>query len=222
MKIVSILFKRKKQYSALAKVFERSLKAVMPGVPYEIIEIGMPPNIDHKRDTAYAFFAAAQYVLKQKQLVAMCDIDMMFQKSITDITKKDFDIAVTTRSKMKYNTGLWFYRPNIRSKYFMKKWIYYTRIIINNFCKYEGFSWENGGPDQASLKWTVDKIKNIRLLELPCSDWNSTQSEWKYADEKTRIIHIKSQLRSLIFKKIEPPTDLLYLRPFIQKWRSYL
>lgn len=222
MKIISVCFERSGKYGKLATVFEKSLKAVMPAMRYEIIKPKMPPNIDHKRDTAFAFLAAAYYVLKQKELIAVCDIDMMFLKPITDASMMRFDIAVTTRNKMKYNTGLWFYRPNSRSKMFVRKWIAYTKIIMGNFCKYEGFSWENGGIDQASLRWAVDKVKNIKVLELPCQKWNSTQSEWKNADEETKIIHIKSKLRTIIFKKLPCPDELSYLKPFIQKWRSYL
>ena len=222
MKIISILFERKRKYNALATVFERSLKAVMPRIDYEIIRIKMPPNVDHKRDTAYAFLAAANYVLKQKKLIAVADIDFLFLKSIEDIQQKQFDIAVTTRNKMKYNTGLWFYRPGVRSAAFVRKWIRYTKKIVDNFCNYEEFSWTHGGIDQASLFWTVGKCPNINLLELPCLTWNATQSEWKHVNEYTKIIHIKSKLRTIIFKKKEIPAELSYLRPFVQKWRSYL
>jgi hypothetical protein len=226
MKIITAFFARKSFYNKLLRVFKNSCKSVMPGIKIEIIKPLKPhKNIDHKRDTAFAFLDAAYYVLKQRELIAVCDCDMMFLKSIEYIEDKEFDIAVTTRDKIKFNTGLWFYRPSERSRLFVIEWINQTKKIMENFCRYEEFCHEHGGIDQASLFVTVKKLKRkIKLLELPCSEWNSTQSEWKEVDKNTRIVHIKSKLRLLCSGRIDPATsaDIKYLLPLKEKWESFL
>lgn len=219
MKIVTVYFERKSKFRTYLKVFKISAKKTMPKANIEIIKPDMPVNIDHKRDTAFAFIAAAEYALNSKESLAVCDVDLMFIKSIMDIEKKSFDIAVTTRNKMKYNTGLWFYRPSKQSRAFVKEWIKNTHKIVNNFCKYEEFSWKNGGIDQASLALTVKKNKDCKIHELPCLEWNATQSEWKHVTEATRVIHIKSKLAQVAFGK-PIPEGHEYMEPLIKKWKE--
>lgn len=224
MKLITVFFARKNKYYELLKVFNNSMRIVMPEIKFKLIKIKKPENIDHKRDTAFAFLAAAEYALKSNCLLAVADCDLMFLKSIKDIHNFEFDIAITTRNKMKYNTGLWFYRPNKRSQVFLKKWIANTKILMNNFCKYESFCWSHGGIDQASLYMTVEKNKKTKIIELPCQEWNATQTEWNSINENTRVIHIKSKLRSAIFNntEIDPYGEYSFLIPLIKKWRSFL
>jgi hypothetical protein len=225
MKIIAIYFQRKPAYKKMARVFENSLVSCMPAVKYEIVKIKHPKNIDHKRDCAYAFLAAANRVLREKELTIVCDIDLLFLKPILDIANFNFDIAVTVRKSIPYNTGLWAYRPTARARQFIEKWIYYTHTIMKNFCKYEGFSWDNGGIDQASLKWTMDKNQNnciATVKELDCQEWNATQSEWKLINNKTRVIHYKSKLRKACFKDDFNYEKLEYLKPLVRIWRDFL
>jgi len=224
MKLITVFFARKNKYNKLLTVFQNSMRAVMPDVKFKLVKIKKPENIDHKRDTAFAFLAAAEYALESNGLLAIADCDLMFLKSIDDIHELDFDIAVTTRNKMKYNTGLWFYRPNKRSETFVKKWIVNTKMLMNNFCKYENFCWTHGGIDQASLHMTIEKNKKAKVLELPCQEWNATQSEWNSVADNTRVIHIKSKLRSAIFNntEIDPEGEYNFLIPLIKKWRTFV
>ena len=223
MKIITIFFARKKQYNKLLRVWVNSLKKSMPKVNYEIIQIKKPKNIDHKRDTAFAFLAACEYALKSKEILAICDIDLMFLKDITEIEKKDFDIAITIRKKMKYNTGVWFFKPTPQAKQFLQKWIKNTQRLINNFCKNEDFCWKHGGIDQASLYLTIKKDKKTKILELPCNEWNATQSEWNTIKmHKVRIVHIKSKLRLAVFNKITIPPEHKNMNMLKNKWKEFL
>lgn len=223
MKLITIYFERKKQFKIFLTVFRRSAKKCMPYVNLEIVKIPMPPDIDHKRDTAFAFFAAAKYALRSKEDLMIADVDLMFRRSIMDIWKRSFDIAITVRDRenMRYNTGLWFYRPTEASRLFVKQWIINTKKIVKNFCKYEEFSWQYGGIDQASLYMTLKKNKNAKILELPCLEWNATQSEWKHIDNNVRVIHVKSKLRLAAFGKIEVPPEMDYMNPILKTWKRY-
>lgn len=222
MKIVTVYFERKKQYRKFLTVFRRSARAIMPKVKIEIVTPEMPKNIDHKRDTAFAFLAAANYALRSKVPLVIADVDLMFVKPINDVWKIPFDIAVTTRNEMKYNTGLWLYRPSEKSRLFVKQWIKNTKHLMRNFCKYEDFTWQHGGIDQASLYMTIKGNKAIKIKELPCLEWNACQGEWKHADDKTRVIHIKSKLRLAALGKIDIPEGHEYMIPLVKKWRKYL
>lgn len=224
MKIVTFFFARKTQYRTLLRIWEKSLKKTMPKVNYEIIRMETPVNIDHKRDTAFAFLAACKYALKSKESLAVCDSDLMFLKNITDIENKNFDLAITVRQgKMKYNTGLWFFKPTDKAKLFIAQWINFTEMLMEDFCKHEEFCWEYGGIDQASLYLTLRKNRGTKILELPCEEWNSTQSEWKnYNPNITRVIHIKSKLRSVLLKRKEIPEGHDYMVPLIALGRKYI
>lgn len=224
MKIITIFFARNRKYNKLLNVFETSLKSCMPNVPYSRIEIKLPPNIDHKRDCAYAFLAAANYVKEQKEKIIVCDADLMFLQSIEEINNYDFDIAITTRKKIKYNTGLWVYNPSSKSKKFLTRWIRYTNNLMNDFTNYEDFCWSHGGIDQASLALTIEKNNECKILELPCEIWNSTQSEWALYNEETKVVHIKSKLRSLLFNRdrnAEIEDKYKYLIPLMEKWKGF-
>ena len=224
MKIISIFFQRKPYFGKLKKVFENSLLSCMPHVNYEIIQMKKPKKIDHKRDCAYAFLEAAKKVLIQRELTVVCDIDLLFLKPIFDIQKFNFDIAITVRKSIPYNTGLWVYNPTDRAKKFLDKWVIYTQTIMKNFSKYEQFSWDNGGIDQASFSWLMKKNKNNEIAtvkKLDCQEWNATQSEWNKIDNKTKIIHIKSKLRKACFNKNFNFDEYEYLKPLVQIFKDF-
>lgn len=207
----------------MLNVWKKSLKKSMPGQKYEIVRIEKPVNIDHKRDTAFAFLAACEYALKSKECLAICDSDLLFLQNISEVEKMDFDIAVTTRSKMKYNTGVWFFKPTKAARAFLKDWIKFTKRILENFTRNEDFCWKHGGIDQASLYLTIRKNKKAKVLELPCDVYNATQSEWNTIKMwKVKIIHIKSKLRQAVFNKIEIPPEHKNMHKLIAKWREFV
>ena len=224
MKIITVFFARSPKYNKLLKVFETSLKLHMPNIDYQRIDIPKPKNIDHKRDTAFAFIAAAKHALYHKKgIIAVADCDLMFLKSIENIKQYDFDIAITTRKKMKYNTGLWFMRPTKEAKKFLIEWMIKTVYLMKNFCEQEEFCWDHGGIDQAALHLAIQKNTETKILELPCMEWNATQSEWRNINDQTRVIHIKSKLREFCCKlKKVPGEQYQYLNPIIETWRYYL
>lgn len=226
--IMTVYFDRGKKYTKLLTVFLKSASHFMPDKKIKVLKIAKPRNIDHRRDTAFAFIAAAEYVLKSKKNIAICDCDLMFTNSIHDGFKLDYDIAVTVREYPKYNTGLWFFKPNERSKKFLKKWIYYTQFLMAHYKERRDLLYNQGGIDQASLYLTIQYYKKfnkkINILELPCQEWNACQSEWHNINEDTRIIHIKSKLRIACFggkrgKHVLRKLD--YLNPIVMEWQGY-
>lgn len=233
MKIISSYFNRNGKYGNLRKVFESSLQKYMPNVEYEIREMKMPRKIDHKRDTAWAFFDAAEYAYLTDEELIICDIDLMFRGSIEDIMNHDFDIAITTRESFKhpYNTGLWAYRPTRTAKRFLGNWLYHTEKLVKTFDTEIEFITTHGGIDQASLSRAIEFNKHYdraRILRLDCKEYNSEQSCWKDMDGNTKVVHIKSGLRTacltgVITDKLkEQWPDEGHRNKIIKEFRGYL
>lgn len=220
--IVTVFFDRKKRYNKFLKVFKRSAKKHMPNEKITTLNMQMPPNIDHKRDTAYAFIKAAEYAINSNNRLVITDVDLMFTGNILKAWNYNFDIAVTVRDDPKYNTGVWFYRPTANSKSFVKEWIQETKRLMNDYDKEYDFIHSNGGLDQASLCSTINKNKNAIIKELPCVEWNACQHEWKDVNKNTKVVHVKSKLRLVAVNNKDIPEDMEYLKPLAKKWRRYL
>lgn len=229
MKILSSFFDRNKQYGPLRTVFERSAAAVMPDIPVEIRNMPMPIKIDHKRDTAWAFLDAANYVLESNEDIAVCDIDLMFTGDISKAFEHDFDIGITVREgKHPYNTGVWFSRPTQPARDFVYRWIELTELLIDTYEKNYPFIHSHGGIDQASLAMAMVEQHMAEVHQFPCVEYNAEQSCWKDMDHRTRVVHIKSGLRKYCLTGIaddklrEQWPDDMARQATYQKFRSYL
>ena len=233
MQIISSYFNRKKgigkykdvDYSKLKKVFENSLQFTMPDMKYHIYEMKPPRPETWRHDLAHSSLKVSQEVLRTKELTAVCDIDLMFLRDISDIQEMDFDIAITKRNfKAPINSGVWFYRPGKNAENFVNLWIKNKLKIMKNYSKYEKTVIKAAGINQGSLVMTIEELgPKIKLLELPCVEWNATQTEWKKITDKTRIIHIKSEVRKYclgLWKSTKEGHE--YMVPLVDKWKSFL
>lgn len=222
MKIVAAYFDRKNKYKILLEVFKKSIKAIMPKVEVNILKTEEPKNISRKNDMAHAFNVAAKQAINSGCNVAVCDIDLLFIKSIEPAFKLDFDVAVTVRSKYKYNTGLWFMKPTAAAIKFVRLWIKCTKYLMLNAELESEIIEKYAGIDQASLAMAIKTNHNAKILELPCTEWNSCQGEWKDFNNDTRVLHIKSALRGVAVKRKQPIEGQEYIIPLAEMWRAYL
>lgn len=176
-------------YARLRRVFERSALAAMPRVEIEVLELPAMPSRQHAM--AECFLAAAERAIERAEPVAVCDLDLLFLRSIEPAWNEPFDVAVTVRdSPMRYNTGLWFYRP--AGAAFVRRWCGWVRRMLAGERAAEVKRY--GGIDQAALAAAVAE-GGAAVLDLPCRVWNATQSEWAEVNEETRVVHVKSALR---------------------------
>lgn len=199
MKIVSVYFDEKPIYRTLRRIYENSLRAVMPDIESVILEPGKQnrEHYSHKLDTAAGFIAAANYVVQQEEICAVVDIDILWRKRIDDLWMGQYDLAVTVReTKAKYNTGLWIYTPHARKA--VTIWKLYTKYYADNLTRLHDEIWSWGGIDQIALRDTIKECPELKVIELPCQEWNAEQSTWHRVNEKTRLIHLKSKLRQEI------------------------
>lgn len=227
MKIIAAYFNRKNKYKKLLKVFLRSLKKVMPKIKIKLLKPEIKTKYNRKNDITSSFLETAYYALESKEDLIIADVDLMFLKSIGDIFKHEFDIAITIRgdSGKQYNTGLWFYRPTEKAQKFLRLWIIETERLIAEAKKNKKWLFSHGGVDQMSLHRILElneKKKYANIKRLPCKVWNACQTEWEKVDKKTRVVHIKSKLRSYVLKGQKPREHLKAIKKLGTIWKGYL
>lgn len=207
MKVVTVYFDEKPIYRKLKEIFVNSYREVMPGTELVILEPGKQKRkkYNHKLDTAVGFITAANYVIQQGGSCIVVDIDMLWIKSVLDVFKQEFDLAVTVRDcKAKYNTGFWVYTPHARKA--VVQWKVFTDYYAENLDRLHDEIWQHGGIDQIALHDTIKTSPELKVLELPCREWNAEQTTWNEVDGSTRLIHIKSKLRQAVGgKDIDDP-----------------
>lgn len=219
VKIIAVYYDPSGVYADLLRVFRRSAERAMPAAQLDLINIPEPPYQDRVRKIAACFIASAEAAMASTEPVCVADIDLMFYRSIADVFDRPFDIAITVRDGIPYNTGLWFARPTESARLFLREWIENTRLIVDNQQEFREYVRFHGGIDQASLAMTLAENETARVIQLPCVEWNNCQDEWIRFSELTRVVHIKSRLRLLCQNKIPELTQDFYLRPIINEWR---
>ena len=227
MKIITAYFYRHDNYAKLLNVFMRSAARTMPGVKVEVVETSVPmqkytgeQKFDHHMDTYFGFMAKTERALYEDGPVCIADNDIIFFQSVEDVFNKDFDIAVTTRDhKCNLNTGVFFSRGTTAAKAFITRWLEHTRAIATQFD--EDRISRHAGIDQAALFQTLEDGLPVKVLFLPCLIWNAEQTCWKHMTTKTRVVHIKSGLRDIVFGKKKMNRKLYYLKPILEEIQKY-
>ena len=224
MKLLTAYFDRNGKYKKLFTVFKASAEHRIPEVTIEVLKLKHPgKTVNHKFDACYAHLKACEKIIADKKNVTVCDCDLLFLKDISDVWEMDFDIAITVRERIPFNTGIWWYRHNKRSENFIREWIKYTNAIKKELqsgnVPCERFVHYHGGIDQASLATALINNPDVNILRLESVIWNSCQHEWEFINSDTRIVHIKSNLRKYCFGQIKYPPG--YLKPIVKTWRKY-
>ncbi len=227
MKIISAYFHRHDNYAKLLNVFMRSAERTMPGVKVEVVNIEVPMKkysgerkFDHHMDTYFGFMAKTERALREEGPVCVSDNDIIFLQSVEDVFRNDFDIAVTTREhKCHLNTGVFFSRGTPAAKMFIERWLEHTREIATQFD--EDRISRHAGIDQAALFQTLEDDLPVKVIFLPCIIWNAEQTCWKHLTPETRVVHIKSGLRDIVFGKKKMNRKLYYLKPILEEIQKY-
>jgi hypothetical protein len=227
LKIVTAYFHRADDYAKLLNVFTLSAQKHMPGIEIETVRFEVPmrkygidPKFNHHMDTYFAFMAKTRAALKYSDPVCISDNDIMFRGSIEDVWALDFDIAVTTRDhECHLNTGVFFSRQTPAAKQFIVEWLKHTEEIATLF-DIDHIS-RHAGIDQAALFQTLEENKTAKVLFLPCQFWNAEQTCWKTITNDTRVVHIKSKLRLIIFGKMKINKKYSYLSNIVKEIESY-
>lgn len=157
--------------------------------------------------------------------ILLIDADTFITRPIDDIWARDFDIAYTVRTfELPINGGVMFVRVTPETQAFVDRWRYHNhRMLVDGDLH---IAWKNlyGGINQASFGYMISCIDQpLNFLPLSCTEWNCEDSCWHRFDPGvTRIVHVKSGLRRLIFPRVgappTPPDVEQVLRPIVDRW----
>jgi len=157
--------------------------------------------------------------------ILLLDVDTFFVNPIDDIWDHDFDLAYTVRSYiLPFNGGVVFARATPRTKAFMNRWREQNAAMYADEHYHMQWKQKYGGINQASFGCVLDSDHGATLLKLPCVEWNCEDSCWHQFDPRlTRIVHVKSGLRRLIFEgrvwpRAEPYWTEERLTPLAERW----
>lgn len=215
MQLHTLLFGNRGSYERMVNVLFRSVLKHSSNTPLIIHQKQLPKELKWKglgRDqtvidnTAKSqYFAELIQSLKNKDVVGLIDCDTMVINPLESIEKMDFDIGITWRpdkAKLMFNSGVVFVRVSQRIKDFYKEWADVATEMLESRKFFDAWRDPYGGVNQTSLGYMLEQKewKKIKVLKLPCQEWNCENSTWhKFDPASTRIVHILGSLRHYVF-----------------------
>lgn len=138
---------------------------------------------------------------RQENLVLM-DADTFICNEINSAFDEDFDIGLTFRKyKIPFNAGVVFFKPTDKAMKFMNAWYSENMRLLNRRTEFSVGIKKYGGVNQASLA-NVLRNPARQYKKFDCATWNCEQSSWNTFSDDTRVVHVKSELRSHIFGNV--------------------
>jgi len=134
--------------------------------------------------------------------ICLIDSDTFLVNGFDGVWDQDFDIAITVRDfVIPINTGVIFVRVTPQTKAFMQRWHDVNAAMYADIPFHTQWAEKYGGMTQASLGSILESGDHgLNVLNLPCREWNCEDSSWGEFDPAvTRVLHVKSGLRRLIF-----------------------
>lgn len=158
----------------------------------------------------------------------LVDADVMVLRPIADIWEQAFDVAYTVKAEplppsapFPFNLGVMFLRMSEPVRGLLSAWL---RMNADLFAMTptDARVWRrtHGGINQAAFGMIVERgaLDGLKVLTLPCAEWNCEESAWDTFDpDRTRIVHVKGELRRELFQACRPKPAL---EPLIQRWRG--
>lgn len=185
-------------YAPLARVLDFSARAYNPGWLVDVVRTRRQPltRYDGFRQKAIDWFRAVRHA-PEGTPIALLDVDMLITGSLDPVWDEDFDIAVTMRetAREQLNSGAMFVRASTGTVAFLERWMRRTSRLAKD-PKTRKFS------DQHALAQLLETTP-LRVKYLPCRVWNCEQTHWKDFSSETRIVHIKSDVRGVIFGHLD-------------------
>lgn len=154
--------------------------------------------------------------------ILLMDVDMVILRPLDDVWAQPFDYAYTVKPTTRYpfNSGVVFVRVSERIRAFFRVWCAENLRMLGDRDRHMPWRKKYGGINQAALGFALehDVMRDLHVLPLPCAEWNCEDSSWPtFRPERVRILHVKSQLRKIIFNKEAVPP---MLRPVVTCWRQ--
>lgn len=157
---------------------------------------------------------------KDGERLLFIDTDTVVLRSLDDIWKRDFDKAITAKeSRFPFNSGVVFVRSSTHTRRFFADWLHENERMLADEKNHTPWRTKYGGLNQASLGYMLEQGLPLKVIRIPCREWNCEDSCWRKFDSSTRILHVKGELRRALFEPAKQP-----IRPHISKvaraWRT--
>lgn len=156
--------------------------------------------------------------------ILLIDADTAILRPLDDIWERDFDVAYTERDRsvMRFpiNGGVLFVRVTEAAKAFVEAWRLENRRMLT-LKDWRATYGVFGGINQAAFMVTLKRRADFgaAALALPCREWNCEDSSWRTFDPaRTRILHVKSELKRNVFSRYAPIRG--DLQPLVAIWRQ--
>lgn len=166
-------------------------------------------------------------ILNSNNPVLLIDCDLLFLDNISEIFNTDYDIVLTSRdySETKYNAGVIYFDSNNKTKEFISEWYRLSKeeFDINNPI-WKSILKRAKGATQSTLTYMIENNKTFgcKIGYLPCKIWNCAGSDFDKFSKDTKILHIKSELRQLIFEEKIKNNNYIRILTFLkQLWKKY-
>lgn len=159
------------------------------------------------------------------QLLLM-DSDCVIQRPLDDIWERPFDIAFTHRRpcvrKIPINGGVVFLRVSEPVRAFFCAWLDENVAMLRDKAHHRRWYPIYGGMNQSALGAMLEggRLEHLKVEWLPCSEWNVADAEWASHWKTGRILHLKGDLRLVLFEDRKPRRSTAHLVPMVQYWRG--
>lgn len=182
------------------------------------------------REMADSYVWNTQKMLHWAELIAntpdgaellLLDADVMVLRPLDVLWTRPFDMAYTSKTdaRLPFNTGVIALRLSPALRVFLRRWHDEQLKMLKDQAHHAVYRHKYGGIHQAALGYCFEQgaAKHLDLLQLPCAEWNCEDATWRQFDpEATRIVHLKSGLRSAVFGR---GPCYPYMRPMVNMWR---
>jgi hypothetical protein len=229
-RLISKWFGDNPQFARMARVLEFTGRRHCPDWSIEVERIvpaprhsplGIPSHAHNtmKMDVWTMAIAASE----DGDRVLLIDSDTMILRPLDDVWAQDFDLAYTVKltERFPFNSGVVFLRVGPAVRRFADAWQQENARLLDHPQEHQRWRAKFGGINQAALgamltQGLVAEL-GLRIVQLPCREWNCEDTSWGAFTPTTRIVHLKSALRRAIFGL--GPTQPR-LRPLVGLWRQ--
>jgi hypothetical protein len=152
--------------------------------------------------------------------VVLIDADTMITGPLDDAWDLPFDIAYTSAaSRLPFNAGVVFVRVSSGTRAFLEHWASVNRGFLRDAAALRPWRAKYSGINQAALGFMLERAAHgCTIARLPGEIWNCEDSNWtRFDPARTRIVHLKSDLRRAIFRGLAAGP---VLAPIVAAWRK--
>jgi len=211
-----------KTWTRLLNVFRASVKLHMPNVRFIERKIEKPEYTPQRpsnvRYNTEKLAVWNEYMQHADDNTIFMDCDMLCLRSDDNVFEQEFDIGMTFRPEGSHppmNGGVVFARPSVQARKFFSDWL----DVNNQMYADPSFhhKWRNRylGMNQAAFGYMYESGMCDYIRRFKTRIWNAVNQDWKFIDDETVFVHMKSGMRTAIAQNVAPYG--VYKRP-LEEW----